>query len=175
MAFYLSPMKKWLLFAALFVSAASFAQDSSKPKAISYKTFSSFPAFPLLKTDSTKFNSVSVVEKNHPTVIIYFSPTCSHCQHQAEEITASMKQFEGVNFLFVSSYTMEDINQYVSAYGLNHFSNITVGQDAPFNMGRFFELKSLPGIFVYDKKGKLTASFDTNLKADVLAKAIGIN
>lgn len=168
-------MKKWFIIPALLFSIFSFAQDSDKPKEINYKTLPSFPAFPLLKTDSSKFNSVSVFQKNHETVVIYFSPTCSHCQHQAEEITSHMKDFEGVKFLFVSSYTMDDINQYVSAYGLNHFSNITVGQDAAFNMGRFFELKSLPGIFVYDKKGKLKASYDTNVHADELLKALGIS
>lgn len=151
---------------------SAMGQDSTKTVAINYHNYPSFPAFPLLKTDSTKFNSVSAVVKGRPTVVIYFSPTCSHCQHQAEEITGKIKDFEKVQFLMVSSYAIQDIRQYIASYALDHFSNITVAYDPSFSMGRFFELKSLPGIFVYDKKGKLKSHFETNVHAEELLKAI---
>jgi peroxiredoxin len=167
-------MKKWafLLSIILLTILQVSAQDSSNIKAINYKTLAGFPAFPLMKTDSSKFNSVSVYQKGEPAVIIYFSPTCGHCQHQAEEITGRIKDFKNVQILMVSSYSMEEIQQFVSSYGLDHFQNITVAQDPGFNMGTFFELKSLPGIFVYDKKGKLKTHFETNVLANELLNAI---
>jgi peroxiredoxin len=167
-------MKKWaFLFIIVLVSILGVsAQDSSITRGINYKTISGFPAFPLLKTDSSKFNSVSVFQKGEPAVIIYFSPTCGHCQHQAEEITGRIKDFKNVQILMVSSYSMEEIQQFVASYGLDHFRNITVAQDPGFNMGTFFELKSLPGIFVYDKKGKLKTHFETNVLANDLLDAV---
>jgi peroxiredoxin len=169
-------MKKWALYfsISLFLFHPAAAQDSLKPTAVNYKTIPSFPAFPLLKTDSSKFNSVSVYQKGESAVVIYFSPTCSHCQHQAEEITGRIKDFKNVQILMVSSYSLEEIRQFVDAYGLDHFKNITVGHDPGFNMGAFFELKSLPGIFVYDKKGKLKKHFETNVKANDLLEAIAM-
>jgi peroxiredoxin len=167
-------MKKWaFLFIIVLVSIlGASAQDSSTTRGINYKTISGFPAFPLLKTDSSKFNSVSVFQRGEPAVIIYFSPTCGHCQHQAEEITGRIKDFKNVQILMVSSYSMEEIQQFVASYGLDHFRNITVAQDPGFNMGTFFELKSLPGIFVYDKKGKLKTHFETNVLANELLDAV---
>ena len=74
----------------------------------------------------------------------------------------------------VSSYGLDEIQQFVASYGLDHFQNITVAQDPGFNMGTFFELKSLPGIFVYDKKGKLKTHFETNVLANELLNAISM-
>jgi peroxiredoxin len=165
-------MKKPALIVALLFSLHVNAQDSAKPAAITYKTYESFPAFPLLAMDSSRFNSISVVSKNQPLVVIYFSPTCGHCQHQAEEITSHMKDFKDVKFLMVSSYPMEEIKQFSETYGISHFSNITLAHDPNFSMGQFYELKSLPGIFLYDKKGKIKKHFETNVFADVLLQAI---
>lgn len=169
-------MKKWIFLLPVFLLLLLqvTAQDSTKINTLNYKTLPAFPAFPLLKTDSSKFNSVSIYQKGEPALVIYFSPTCSHCQHQAEEITARMKDFKNYPILMVSSYSMEEIKQFADSYGLGHFKNITVAQDPGFNMGTFFELKSLPGIFVYDKKGKLKTHFETNVVADDLIKALSL-
>jgi peroxiredoxin len=169
-------MKKWafLFFISLLSILVVTAQDSTKANTINYKNLPGFPAFPLLKTDSSKFNSVSVYQKGEPAVIIYFSPTCGHCQHQAEEITGRIKDFKNVQILMVSSYGMEEIQQFVASYGLDHFQNITVAQDPGFNLGTFFELKSLPGIFIYDKKGRLKTHFETNVLANELLTALSM-
>ena len=165
-------MKKWFAIFTLFFFFNGNAQDSTKPAPLTYKTYTSFPAYPLLALDSSRFNSVSVSNKKEPVVIIYFSPTCSHCQHQAEEITGHMNDFQHVQFLMVSSYSMQEIKQFSDTYGLAHFPNITIGNDPSFGMGQFFALKSLPGIFVYNKKGKFQKHFETNVLADSLAASL---
>lgn len=165
-------MKKYLLLLSLFFFSRSNAQDSAHPAPITYKNYTSFPAFNLLALDSTRFSTLSVSNRKEPVVFIYFSPTCSHCQHQAEEITSHMNDFQHVQFLMVSAYSMQEIKQYADSYGLSHFKNITIGQDAAFAIGRFFDIKSLPGIFVYDKKGKYQTHFETNVVADSLKAAV---
>ncbi len=110
--------------------------------------------------------------KKHPTIVIYFSPTCGHCQHQAEEITSHIKQLEDVQILMVTSHPLYEIRQFIDTYAINHFANITVARDPDFNMGRFYELKSMPGIFIYNKKGKLKKAFDTNVKIEDLVAAL---
>ena len=157
---------------ALFLCFGANAQDTSKPVVINYRTHESFPAYPLFALDSSRFNSLRVAGKKEPVVIIYFSPTCSHCQRQAEEITGHIKAFKDVQFLMVSSYPMQEIKEYVNTYALSRFPNITVASDPNFSMGQFFELKSLPGIYVYNKNGKYKTHFETNVLADTLAKAV---
>lgn len=165
-------MKTWAILPAMLLCLNLAAQDSTKPAALTYKTYTSFPAFPLLTLDSTRFNSASVRGKNEQVVVICFSPTCSHCQHQAEEITSHMKDFKDVKFLMVSSYAISEIKQFAETYGVSHFPNITLAYDPNFSMGQFYELRSLPGIYVYDKKGTLKKRFETNVLAEALLQAI---
>ena len=165
-------MKKLLILTVvLFAGTLLFAQPDSLP---AYKQTPTIPHIPLLQLDSVQFIAKSVVRKKHQTVVIFFSPTCSHCQHQAEDITGNMKDFKDVDFLFVSAYSIPEIKTYVDTYGLYRFPNITVGQDPAFKLGEFYSMKSLPGIFVYDKQGKLTASFETNIKPEKLKEVLGL-
>lgn len=165
-------MKNWALVPAILFGLCAIGQDTSKTASFTYKSYTSFPAFPLFTLDSSRISSVSVRTKNEPIVVICFSPTCSHCQHQAEEITSHMKDFKEVKFLMVSSYPMQEVREFAEAYALNRFPNILVASDPNFSMGQFYELRSLPGIYLYDKKGKYKKHFETNVIAEDLLKAI---
>lgn len=165
-------MKTMILGILLLASASLSAQDSNKTKVLTYKTYPSFPAFPLLSIDSTRFNTLSVQAKKGPTIVMYFSPTCSHCQHQAEEITGHIKELRHVKFLMVSSYPLAEIRQFAETYAINRFENIKLAYDPESKLVGFYELKSLPGIFVYDKNGKFKKSFPTNVKAQDLIEAV---
>ncbi|MES2649864.1 MAG: redoxin domain-containing protein [Bacteroidota bacterium] len=167
-------MKYLALFLAIFICLNARSQDSTKKASITYKTYTSFPAFPLMALDSSRFNSISVLAKNQPLVVIYFSPTCSHCQHQAEEITSHMNEFKNVKFLMVSSYPITEIKEFATTYAIQRFQNITLAHDPNFSMGQFYELRSLPGIYVYDKKGLFKKNFETNVMADVLWNALNL-
>ena len=125
-----------------------------------------------MKADSSFFVMKEVTKKKKPTVVIIFSPTCSHCQHQAEEITSHMKELKDVTFIFSTLYPIQDMAQYISSYGLDKFPNIFVGHDKGYMLGSFYKINSLPGIFVYNKKGKFIKEFETNVKAETLVEAL---
>ncbi len=125
-----------------------------------------------MKTDSSTFVMSESAKKKKPTVIIVFSPTCGHCQHQAEEITSHMQALKDINFLFCTAYPMPDMREFISHYGLEKFPNITAAHDYGFMLNTFYKINSLPGIFVYDKKGKLKTRFETNVTAQNLVDAI---
>jgi peroxiredoxin len=165
-------MKNWMIVFAMMLGVQVFSQDSTRVEPFTYKSYSSIPAFTLLGLDSSKFTSISVIEKKQPLIIMYFSPTCNHCQHQAEEITSHIKELKNVKILMVSAYSLMEMRQFNSEYGLAHFSNIKLGNDPEFSMGRFFDLKSLPGIFIYGKDGKLKKAFDTNVKIEDIIAAL---
>ena len=126
-----------------------------------------------MRADSSFFMMKDMVKKKKPTVIIIFSPTCGHCQHQAEEITSHIKELRDVTFIFSTLYPVPDMRQFISSYGLDKFSNITVGHDKNYMLNTFYKLKSLPGVFIYNKKGKLVVSYETNVKAETIVKAVG--
>eukprot|EP01035_Chromulina_nebulosa_P057555 gene57555-78856_t len=130
----------WLLLAAIQVGA----QEAKKGNVVTYKTYTSFPAFQLLNLDSTKFNSISLMTKKEPSVVMYFSPTCSHCQHQAEEITSHIKDLKNVKILMVSAYPLTEIRQFAETYAIDKFPNITLAFDPNSSLVSFYEIKSLP-------------------------------
>lgn len=137
-----------------------------------YKKFPFIPSFQLMRPDSSLFYMKDAVPKNHAAVVIIFSPGCSHCRHQAEEITSHMQSLADVEFLFATGYPVNEMSQYINDYGLDKFPNILVGQDKGLNLGSFYQIKMLPGIFVYNKKGQLVAEFQSNVTADTLSKAL---
>jgi cytochrome oxidase Cu insertion factor (SCO1/SenC/PrrC family) len=137
-----------------------------------FRKLPDFPSFPLVAGDGSLFSSTAVIKKNKPTVVIYFSPTCQHCQTQAQDLTSNMKSFRDVQFLFVTSYPPQDTKSFLNEYAIEKFTNIKFGYDSSFSMGSFYDLKSLPGIFIYDKNGKFKNNFDTNVKPEKLYTAI---
>lgn len=166
-------MKKILLPFLFFISMSTvFAQQKDSAEIPIYKKYPTVPTMKLMQADSTFFIVKNLVKKNKATVVIIFSPTCSHCQHQAEEITSHISDLKNITFVFSTTYDIKDMKQYISDYGLDKFANIHVGYDKGYNMGSFYHIQSLPGIFVYDKKGKFIATFETNVTAQTLLDAI---
>lgn len=139
---------------------------------VTYKNLPEFPAFKLKDVNGEEFTTTKVLKKDKPTVIIYFSPTCSHCQHQTEDITGNIKIFKDVQFLMVTSYPPEDYKTFLETYAIAKFGNITFGYDPEFRLGGFLDLESLPGVFIYDGKGQLKNHYETNLKPQKLYSAI---
>jgi cytochrome oxidase Cu insertion factor (SCO1/SenC/PrrC family) len=139
---------------------------------INFKTYPTLPAYKLVSSSGETFTSSSILQKKSPLVVIYFSPTCSHCQQQAEDITSNMNQFKDAQFLFVTSYPQSDTKPFLNQYAIEKFKNITFGYDSTFSMGKFYLLESLPGIFIYNKNGELKTFFSTNVKPANLYAAI---
>jgi cytochrome oxidase Cu insertion factor (SCO1/SenC/PrrC family) len=139
---------------------------------VTFRTLTEFPAFKLKNARGEVFTTTQVLKKDKPTVIIYFSPTCKHCQQQTEDITGNIKVFKEVQFLMVTSYPPEDYKSFLETYAIERFDNITFGYDPDFKLGGFLDLETLPGVFVYDKNMQLKNHYTTNLKPQKLYSAI---
>jgi thiol-disulfide isomerase/thioredoxin len=161
---------KYLLLFTLLVSTGidTMAQDGKGAATITYKNYKEVPAFNLLDLNGNKFSSGSVQQKGKSLVVVYFSPLCGHCLEFTENLTSNLKKFKQVQFLFVSAYPLDDIKTFAITRGLHKMPQFRVGQDPDFNMGRFYELKEIPAIFVYSKNGKFKKSFDSKVKIENL-------
>lgn len=162
-------MKYLILCLGLLCGAAGMAQ----PKlTTTVKTQQTIPAVQLVSWNKQPFFSNKVQSAGKTLVLVYFSPTCSHCLEFTENLTGKLKQFKNVQFLFVSAYSVEEIKTFAITRGLTKMPNFTVGQDPEFKLGGFYELKEIPSIFVYGKNGKLKKSFDSKVKMeDLIASA----
>lgn len=152
----------------LLLGLCSLSGMAQPGKTATYKTQQTVLPVQLIDINKQPFFSNKVQVPGKTLVLVYFSPTCSHCLDFTENLTAKLKQFKNVQFLFVSAYSVEEIKTFAITRGLTKMPNFKVGQDPEFKLGTFYELKEIPSIFVYGKNGKLKKTFDSKVKIEDL-------
>ncbi len=92
-----------------------------------------------------------------------FSPECSHCQHTAEELQQHKEELKDVEIVMATMHSVTQMNQFIQAYKLNELSNVVVGKDIYYILAPFYNIRNLPFMAFYDKKGKLISVFEGSL------------
>ncbi len=125
------------------------------------------PEFTVLKTDSTYANQ-SVIPKNKPVVIIYFSPECGHCQITAKAFGEKMADMRDIYFVWVSYYPLPEIKDFAKKFNLQQFNNITIGRDPNYTIPSYFRVKYTPFMAVYNKDHHLIQTYGQGTEADTI-------
>jgi len=181
--------KKLLILVTLFFSVATFAQNIIKHDSLPvnnnipitpifsnagpvldtvkssvsedlpvYKKFPTIPAFSLIRPDSAVYTTDSI-PKNKATVIIYFSPDCSHCQYEAKQIVKGQAELQNATFIWVSFHPLPEINAFKSQYGMDSFSNMVFGRDPKYFLPAFYKVAFTPYMAVYNARGQFVKEF----------------
>jgi thiol-disulfide isomerase/thioredoxin len=148
------------LFYMILLSGSVSAQTKTTVDEAPYKKDPHIPAFNLLLPDSTWFTKDQLPGSYDYTIIVYFSPDCPHCQHEAREIVAKMDSLKNSFFVFAAYKSLEDVQGFASYYGLDKFKNVRVGRDPQYFIPSFYRIKFNPYIAVYNKKGLLEKVYD---------------
>ena len=165
-------MKKWVLFfLMLTASLTSFAQvDSTTPP---YKKFPTLPPIQLLLGDSTtKFTKENLPQKK-PVLIMLFSPDCSHCQHEAEELSAHKEKMKNIQVVMITFHPLWQMNEFVEKYKLKELKNVVVGKDLYLVLPSFYSVHNLPFHALYDKKGALISAFEGSMEISKMLQTFG--
>jgi thioredoxin-related protein len=143
------------------LSFTAFSQAADPEPA--YKRFPTLPPLQLLLGDSaTKYTKESIPKKK-PVFIMLFSPDCSHCQHTAEEMIAHKEELKDLHIIMSTMHTVTQMNEFVQKYELNQLPNLTVGKDIYYILSGFYNIKHLPYMAFYNKKGALISTFEGGL------------
>ncbi len=144
------------LFLLLTVAGFSYGQDSLPV----YKRFPTVPPFKMISVkDSTVFQKADLKNKK-ATMVMIFSPDCDHCQHATKELLANAAKFKKMQIVMASAASYEMIQQFYKDYGIAAHPNISMGTDQGYFLSSFYNIKSFPSVFLYDKKGNLTQYFE---------------
>jgi thiol-disulfide isomerase/thioredoxin len=156
-------MKQWFLFfLVLTVSLTSFAQvDSTTPP---YKKFPTLPPIQILLGDSTTKYTKENIPAKKPVLIMLFSPECSHCQHEAEELTAYKEELKNIQVVMITFHPLWQMNEFVEKYKLKELNNVVVGKDIYLVLPSFYSVHNLPFHALYDKKGNLVSVFEGSME-----------
>lgn len=160
----------FIAIAVLFISHICFSQaDSTKPL---YLRFPDLPQFTIAKaSDSTAFTRDGL-KKKRETVFIFFSPDCEHCQHETEALLANIEKFKNTQIVMITYMPYDMMKQFYKNYKIANYPLITMGRDGKYLLPTFFNVRSLPAIYVYDKKGKFKQSFEGSVKIEKIVEAL---
>lgn len=161
-------MKQWLLVLApaLFALVTVAQSDTAYP----YKRFPTVPPISLLQADSSLLTKAQL--KKDPVIIMFFSPSCDHCQHQIKDMLKRIEEFKRTQFVLATYQPFEEMVSFIKEYELPKYPNIKVGRDTKFTLPPFYHIQSLPYLALYNKKGDLVNTWQGNVAVDTLLKAL---
>jgi thiol-disulfide isomerase/thioredoxin len=150
-------MRLFFLFCLLSIGLDCFSQvDTLQPP---YKRFPTVPPFKVMLKDSSYYEKKNL-PKNKAVWFMIFGPDCDHCQEETRQIIAHQKELKDVQVVMITLHPVDRMRTFIADYKLDAVKNVVVGQDyARFTMP-FFGFKNFPFHALYDKKGKLLASFE---------------
>jgi len=155
----------FLLLAAFCYGNQAFSQDNAPV----FQQSKDFPVFELQKADNTTFSSSSL-RKNVPTAIIFFSPSCEHCQHQMEWMIKRMSDLKKYQFVMATYQPIDELVDFNTKYQLAKYHNFVTGRDTKYFFPPFYQIHNFPFLAFYDKHGKLLSTFEGNMSVDNMLK-----
>jgi thiol-disulfide isomerase/thioredoxin len=127
------------------------------------------PSFTIRTPDSTFFSKNNLQPKK-PTLILYFSPDCGHCQDETERLLSKMKDFNNLQIVMVTSRPFEDMANFANHYMIKRFPSIKIGADSARVVTRFYDVRFTPFSALYDKNGKLIKAYDKGIDMEEMAR-----
>jgi thiol-disulfide isomerase/thioredoxin len=137
-----------------------------------YYQYNKVPAFTITTLpDSGKFTQQDLV-KVKPTLIIFFSPDCEHCQKETQQLTANMGLLKGAKILMVSAMEHSFNKKFYTDYTIAKYPNIILGREPTMQMGTYFKVHTLPTAFLYTTKGEFVQAFKGTIPVAEIAKIL---
>jgi thioredoxin-related protein len=102
---------------------------------------------------------------------MFFSPECTHCQHQTEDMLAAIDSLKDIQIVMATYQPFEEMVAFNQKYGIEKYSNIKLGRDTKYFLPPYYRMKSLPFLALYDNKGNYITSFEGNQKVSRLLEA----
>jgi cytochrome oxidase Cu insertion factor (SCO1/SenC/PrrC family) len=142
------------------------AQTDSSQK---YFKSPTIPPFSITKVpDSSNFTQAKL-KKNKSTVFFFFNPDCDHCHQETKNLIAKIDQLKDVQILMISILDFNAIKKFHTEYKIANYPNITMARETTYNLPGFYNIHSIPDVYVYDKQGKFLKTFKKNFPVEEIA------
>ncbi len=171
-------MKHILLALSLSIGVTAFAQQKAKPVVFenladspAYKRNPHLPEFSILLTDSSHYTNQNI-PIGKPTVIVYFSPDCSHCQADAKNMMDKLDSLKDIKFIWCSSHEPDKIKEFAIKYKMYGLPNMVFGKDEKYAIPSFFKISFTPYFAIYSKEGLFYTEFRNGLLPKDIIEAV---
>lgn len=112
------------------------------------------------------------LKKGIPTIFIYYNSECEFCNEEAQMIKQNIEKLSGLQLIFISFEERKIIKSFATKYRLSTYGNIHFLCDTKITFANTFDVKSLPCIVLYDKKGRLVEKIKGQVKVETVLKRL---
>jgi len=124
------------------------------------------PQFKITQANGEIFKA-SDLKTGRPTLLIYFSPECEHCQTLMKEFFKKADAFSESNILMITFLPADRVVSFVKEYPVAKYTNITVGTEGMgFLVRDHLGIQNMPFAAIYDKKNKLISKYERDIPLD---------
>jgi thiol-disulfide isomerase/thioredoxin len=118
------------------------------------------PAFSIPTIPDSNYFAHTDLKPGLPFIVMIFSPECSHCKEIARSLAGRMELLEGFQILMVSSMPMDRIRFFAQETGISNYQNVILGKDQDYSVGKFYRIRTLPSLYLYNEKGQFVRKFE---------------
>lgn len=130
---------------------------------------STLPDFTLNDIEG-KANGIHELAGNKPTLFIYFSSTCHLCQDELGSISKRIDDFKDYNLILTTVQPKEEMIDFVDELGIKEKPYVHFLLDADMNVATYYQIRSVPSIYVYNTEKQLVAEYVGITDLDLLLK-----
>jgi protein-disulfide isomerase len=167
-------MKKiFLLFSLVIAATFAKAQQNTETKLPLVK-------YSIIKADSS-VATPAALNKKKPVMVIYFEPSCTHCEHLMDELRPKMNELKTIQVIMIT-YTKTEypflklLKDFNKKYNLAKYPNFTVGTEytprQSYPVMHYYTIYTTPFIIIYGTNGKVVKSFANVPAAQELLAAV---
>jgi thiol-disulfide isomerase/thioredoxin len=154
--------KVMILFALIFSFGKAQSQDSSAKKKI--------PPFRIEQVSGDSLFSKDL-KKNMQSMIVYFDPTCEHCQAFTRSLLEQINSFKNTQIVYITYTPISEVEKFKNDFSLDQYSNFKIGTEGySFVVQKFYSVMRFPFIALYNKKGSLISFYREAPTVDLLIK-----
>ena len=159
------------IFLTINLSAQINTATTSHDTLEAYQKTPYIPSFKIQMPDGSWFSKADL-KAGKPTLILYFSPDCGHCQVETESLLSKMKEFDNLQIVMITSRPFEDMKNFAEHYMIKRFPAIKIGTDPARLVTTFYDVKFTPFSAVYDKTGKLIKAYKDGINMEEMSNIV---
>lgn len=145
--------------------------NTANKKKLSKELLSSMPKIPLFELSSNTY-VFKKLNRDKPTIIIYFDPWCEYCQYEAKVIRENIEKFDHAEIVMISDESTSNIKEFANEYDLKNYPQVSFYKIQSDQVLTTFGQYSVPTILIYNKEGDLVQRFDGETKIEAILNHI---
>ena len=113
------------------------------------------------------------LKKNIPTVLIYFSPTCEHCQAFTKELLKYDKELTNKQIVMVTYQPVKEMKPFDSTFHISSKHYIKMGTEGyTFVVQKYYGVQRFPFVVMYNKEMKWVKTIPFVTEPEAVAKEV---